>query len=86
MKKDYGTGFTVPARRGPTRRAVVRRLTGIVCATALTAAVGLFTAPASAEGQLNIYNWGEYINPEVLKKFETETGIKVKLDTYSSNK
>ncbi|THF57792.1 polyamine ABC transporter substrate-binding protein [Ollibium composti] len=85
MKKDYGTGFTVPARRGPTRRAVVRRLTGIVCATALTAAVGLFAAPASAEGQLNIYNWGEYINPEVLKKFETETGIKVKLDTYSSN-
>ena len=42
-------------------------------------------APASAEAVLNIYNWGEYINPEVLKKFETETNIKVNLTTYASN-
>ena len=40
---------------------------------------------AQADGELNVYNWGEYINPEVLKKFETDTGIKVNLDTYSSN-
>jgi spermidine/putrescine transport system substrate-binding protein len=35
--------------------------------------------------ELNIYNWGEYINPAVLKKFEEETKIKVNLSTYSSN-
>lgn len=40
---------------------------------------------AQADGELNVYNWGEYINPEVLKKFETDTGTKVNLDTYSSN-
>ena len=40
---------------------------------------------ARADGELNVYNWGEYINPEVLKKFETDTGTKVNLDTYSSN-
>lgn len=34
---------------------------------------------------LNIYNWGEYINPAVLKKFEEESNIKVNLSTYSSN-
>jgi spermidine/putrescine transport system substrate-binding protein len=35
--------------------------------------------------ELNIYNWGEYINPAVLQKFEEETKIKVNLSTYSSN-
>ena len=35
--------------------------------------------------ELNIYNWGEYINPAVLKTFEEETKIKVNLSTYSSN-
>ena len=52
----------------------------------LSAAAALsLTAAAQAEGELNIYNWGEYINPEVLKAFEAETGIKVNLSTYSSN-
>ncbi|WP_082143784.1 polyamine ABC transporter substrate-binding protein [Nitratireductor soli] len=54
-------------------------------AFATTAAVTLATFPAAADGVLNIYNWGEYINPEVLKKFEADTGIKVNLDTYGSN-
>lgn len=52
-----------------------------VAAGALFLCAGL----ARAEGELNIYNWGEYINPEVLKRFETDTGIKISLDTYSSN-
>jgi len=45
----------------------------------------LTASGALAAGELNIYNWGEYINPEVLKKFENDTGIKVNLSTYSSN-
>lgn len=40
---------------------------------------------AQAEEVLSIYNWGDYINPEVLAKFTEQTGIKVTLDTYSSN-
>lgn len=40
---------------------------------------------AQAEDTLAIYNWGDYINPEVLTKFTEETGIQVTLDTYSSN-
>lgn len=39
----------------------------------------------SAEEQLSLYNWGGYINPEVVTKFTEETGIKVSLDTYGSN-
>lgn len=34
---------------------------------------------------LHLYNWGDYINPEVLNRFTAETGIKVSLDTYGSN-
>lgn len=56
-------------------------------AVAAVAVVGTlaFTGPAAAEGKLNIYNWGEYINPEVLTRFTEETGIEVTLDTYGSN-
>lgn len=41
--------------------------------------------PAKAAGELRLYNWGDYINPEVLTRFTQETGINVKLDTYGSN-
>ena len=58
---------------------------------ALTLALAFFGATFAvshtvhAEGQLNIYNWGDYINPEVLTRFTKDTGIKVKLDTYGTN-
>ncbi len=52
--------------------------------------IGLFAAGcASAEEEapkvLNLYNWSEYIDPELLVKFEEETGIKVVEDTFGSN-
>ena len=55
--------------------------------TGLGAVVLLATAsaPAMAEGNLAVYNWGDYINPEVLDKFAAEYGVKVTLDTYGSN-
>ncbi|MCG3087408.1 ABC transporter substrate-binding protein [Sporosarcina cyprini] len=34
---------------------------------------------------LTIYNWGEYIDPDLLKQFEKETGIKVIYETFDSN-
>jgi spermidine/putrescine-binding protein len=34
---------------------------------------------------LNLYNWSEYVDPELLVKFEEETGIKVVEDTFGSN-
>lgn len=42
-------------------------------------------SPAFAEGELHVYNWGDYINPEVLKRFEEEHDVKVTLDTYGTN-
>lgn len=32
-----------------------------------------------------VYSWGDYLDPEVLKIFEKETGIKVVLDEYDTN-
>jgi len=43
------------------------------------------TAAAHAEGVLNLYNWGNYTSPELLEKFEAETGIKVTVTDYDSN-
>ncbi|NIA71311.1 extracellular solute-binding protein [Pelagibius litoralis] len=40
---------------------------------------------AYAEGQLNIYNWAGYTPPDLVKKFEAETGIDVTIDTYDTN-
>ncbi|MBR5714503.1 MAG: spermidine/putrescine ABC transporter substrate-binding protein [Clostridia bacterium] len=36
-------------------------------------------------GELNILNWGEYIDPELLNLFEKETGVKVNYVEMTSN-
>lgn len=40
---------------------------------------------ASAGQQVVIYNWGEYIDPEVLDMFEEETGIDVVYEEFETN-
>jgi putrescine transport system substrate-binding protein len=43
-------------------------------------------APAHAQQRVvNIYNWSDYIDPQVLEDFTKETGIKVRYDTFDSN-
>lgn len=39
----------------------------------------------SGTEQVIIYNWGEYINPEVLDMFEEETGIQVIYEEFETN-
>jgi spermidine/putrescine transport system substrate-binding protein len=53
----------------------------LLAATAIIALAG----PALAEGELQLYNWGNYTSPELLAKFEKETGIKVTVTDYDSN-
>jgi spermidine/putrescine transport system substrate-binding protein len=43
------------------------------------------TGLASAEGVLQLYNWGNYTSPELLEKFKAETGITVTVTDYDSN-
>ena len=42
-------------------------------------------AMAQAEGSLNIYNWGNYTSPELIKKFEDTYKVKVTITDYDSN-
>lgn len=39
----------------------------------------------SGGNTLTVYNWGDYIEPKLIKKFEKETGIKVIYQTFDSN-
>jgi spermidine/putrescine transport system substrate-binding protein len=71
--------FTRPARPTGTNREKTMKIVGY------TSALALMAGMAQAEGTLALYNWGDYINPDVLAKFTEETGIAVTLDTYSSN-
>ena len=48
---------------------------------ALHASAGI----AHAEGELNIFNWGNYTSPELIKKFEKAYDIKVSITDYDSN-
>ncbi len=43
------------------------------------------TALAHAEGVVNLYNWGNYTSPELLERFEAETGITVNVTDFDSN-
>ena len=40
---------------------------------------------AHADGELNIFNWGNYTNPDVIKKFEEKYKVKVTITDYDSN-
>lgn len=42
-------------------------------------------ADPNDDALLHVYNWSDYIAPEVLKNFEQETGIKVVYDVFDSN-
>ncbi len=39
----------------------------------------------SGDNTLTVYNWGDYIDPELIDKFEEETDIKVIYQTFDSN-
>ena len=59
----------------------------LVRRTALTCALLVSLSPlaARAEGVLNIYNWGDYTNPELIEKFEKKYNIDVTVTDYDSN-
>jgi spermidine/putrescine transport system substrate-binding protein len=55
--------------------------------TASTIGVALLASAgiARADGELNIYNWGNYTSPDVIKKFEEKYNVKVTITDYDSN-
>ncbi len=55
--------------------------TALLAATSLS----LLATAAAAEGELHIYNWGNYTNPDLIEKFSKEYDVDVTLDSYDSN-
>jgi spermidine/putrescine transport system substrate-binding protein len=55
------------------------RTAGAAVALVLGAGVAL------ADGELNIFNWGDYISADMVKKFEEQYSIKVTVTDYDSN-
>src|SRR5918997_1981960 len=47
--------------------------------------MALATGAAAQDRQLQLYNWGDYTSPELIEKFEAETGINVTITDYDSN-
>jgi len=45
----------------------------------------LAAGTARADGELNIFNWGNYTNPALIEKFEKAYNVKVTLADYDSN-
>lgn len=54
----------------------------IVCSLTACGSAGGNSASA---GEVYIYNWGEYFDPEAIAMFEEETGIRVIYDEYETN-
>ncbi len=48
-------------------------------------AFALQMGAALAEGELQIYNWGDYTSPDLIKKFEEKYSVKVTITDYDSN-
>ena len=42
-------------------------------------------ASSADEKILNVYNWSDYVDPQVIEDFQKETGIKVRYDVFDSN-
>ena len=63
----------------------MRRIIAIVVLALNLGAVSVTVAAAQKARVVNVYNWSDYIDPEVLAQFTKETGIKVQYDTFDSN-
>lgn len=57
-----------------------KKLLGLIMGLAIFA-----LSACGSKNQVKIYNWGEYIDKELLGKFEEETGIKPVYETFVTN-
>jgi spermidine/putrescine transport system substrate-binding protein len=59
-----------------------RILAGLMAVATIFASQGAARADSK---ELLLFNWSNYMSPDLLKRFESETGIHVTLDTYDTN-
>ena len=57
----------------------------ILCLVSPLLLAGCGSQDSKEGGEVIVYNWGEYIDPETIDRFEEETGIKVIYDEFETN-
>jgi putrescine transport system substrate-binding protein len=70
------SGFARPAKPA---------LVAFAAASLATATATWLPPPAKADGELNLYNWTDYIGENTVANFEKEYNVKVRYDTYDGN-
>ncbi len=68
-------------------KSVTRRklLKGLAAGAIAAASPLIIRQPLASSGEVNVFAWGDYIQDNMKKAFEKETGIKINLSTYGSN-
>lgn len=67
------------------KKKILSILTGIVTAIAATLTLSGCGKSEESAGRLNLYAWSEYVPQSVIDAFQEETGIRVSMETFSSN-
>ncbi len=62
------------------RKVIILVLVAIFCSSIL-----FFGGCKNNQGELNVYNWGDYIDESVIKDFEQKYHLKVNYDTFTTN-
>ena len=57
----------------------------LLCLSLGLSVIGCGSKSSAPNGKVVVYNWGEYIDPEVLTSFQEETGIEVVYDEFETN-
>lgn len=83
-----------PSKKAITKKSEIRRKIMSYASAALVmvlvivsihySVTNLFVKSAN-KNSITVYNWGEYIDPEVLEMFEKETGITVNYEEFETN-
>ena len=63
----------------------MKRIITLILALCMAAALCSCGGSKASNGEVNVYNWGEYIDESIFADFEAKTGIKVNYSTYESN-
>ena len=67
------------------KRSIVLGATLLLAALTFSGCKKEDPADAATSKSLVVYNWGEYIDPDVLDEFEEETGISIIYDEFETN-
>lgn len=68
-----------------TRRSVLKGTAAASAAAVAAPAILKASDALASSGQVNVFAWGDYIQENMITKFEDDTGIKINLSTFGSN-